>query len=179
VNLTTLYGFKAYRNSTAQIYARFFSYLNKPADTFYLDYIGGFTGMRSYPFFAIGGTTTAFTQLSYTFPLVTDINKQAGRHTLDKVFLKIFAEAGNGWNNSLSSTKLIKSGIGTELRFAFNSYYLFPLKLFVSSSYGFNQFDVNLPDEFISEGTSNNVTYGKELIFHFGLTFDFDVLNNE
>lgn len=181
VEFNTRYGFPisdSY-NHTGQFYGRFFSYLNKQDDSFYLDYIGGFTGMRSYPFFALGGTTTAFGQFSYIFPIKTDIDKQLGRYTLDKLFLRFFTEAGSTWNSPLHESNSLKTGIGSEIRFAFNSYYLFPLKLFISTSYGFNQFDVTLPDEFITETPTGEVSYGKELLFHFGLTFDFNILNND
>ncbi|MGM0546765.1 MAG: hypothetical protein ACQEST_08585 [Bacteroidota bacterium] len=73
----------------------------------------------------------------------------------------------------------MNTGIGNELRFSFKSFHLFPLKLFVSGAYGFNKFDVTLPTEFITEGSGTTVEYGWELYFHFGLTFDFDVLTHD
>lgn len=173
------WGYPLGRYSSINLYGRGFSYLNNPDDFFYLDYIGGFTGMRSYPYFAIGGNRTALAQLSYTFPLINKINNQVGRHTLDKLYLRLFAETGNGWNGPLDIGDNLKAGAGAEIRFAFNSYYLFPLKLFISGAYGFNKFDVTLPDEFITESTGGSVKYGQELLFHFGLTFDFDVLNHD
>jgi Tol biopolymer transport system component len=173
------FGFPAARNRTINLYGRGFSYLNQPDDYFYLDYIGGFPGMRSYPYFAIGGNTTAFTQLSYTFPMLQNLGEQIGRHTLDKLYLRLFAETGNGWGGPLKIGNNLKTGAGAELRFAFNGYYLFPLKLFVSGAYGFNKFDVTLPEAFITESSGGNVHYGNDLIFHFGLTFDFNVLNND
>ncbi|HKK47067.1 MAG TPA: hypothetical protein VJ964_16185 [Balneolaceae bacterium] len=176
---TVRYGYATDRHSAFDLYMRGFSYLNQPNDYFYLDYIGGFTGMRSYPYFAVGGNTTAMAQLSYTFPLLQDIHQQVGRYTLDKLFLRLFAETGNGWGGPLKIGDSLKTGIGTELRFAFNSYYLFPLKLFISGAYGFNKFDVTLPEAFITGSKGNSVTYGHELLFHFGLTFDFDVLNHD
>jgi len=177
---TTLrYGHSTGRHSSLNLYMRGFSHLNEPDDYFYLDYIGGFTGMRSYPYFAIGGNTTAMAQLSYTFPLLRNLHQQVGRYTLDKLFLRFFAETGNGWGGPLKIGNNLKTGVGTELRFAFNSYYLFPLKLFISGSYGFNKFDVTLPEAFITGSSGNSVTYGNELLLHFGLTFDFDVLNHD
>jgi hypothetical protein len=173
------YGHPLGRYSTINLYSRGFSYLNNPDNFFYIDYIGGFTGMRSYPYFAIGGNTTAMAQLSYTFPLMRDINQQAGRHTFDKLFLRLFAETGNGWQSPLKIGSNLKTGAGAEVRFAFNSYYLFPLKLFVSGAYGFNKFDVTLPQEFITNSSNGRLQYGHEFIFHFGLTFDFDVLNHD
>ena len=70
----------------------------------------------------------------------------------------------------------LKSGIGAELRLASSGYYLFPLKFFVSASYGFNDFSVTLPNAFQTGTNSNRVRYGREVLFHFGLTFDFELL---
>lgn len=177
IELSGRYGLSITENSSLLLHSRIFSYLNRPRDYFYQDYIGGFTGMRSYPYFALGGATTAFGQLSYNFPLVTDINSQAGPYTADKLFARFFVEAGNGWRTPLDIGASVKTGIGTELRFAFNSYYLFPMKLFISGAWGLNQFEVSLPDEFITGTRSGRVQYGRELLFHFGLTFDFNTLN--
>ncbi|MEX1121468.1 MAG: hypothetical protein WED82_05010 [Balneolales bacterium] len=155
--------------------SRFFSYLNPPGDTFFLDYIGGLPAMRSYPFFALGGTTTAYSQLSWYLPLVTGIEKQYGRLTPQKIFLRLFAEAGNGWGSDLNTGNNIKKGVGAELRFSLNSYYLFPTRFFISGAYGFDRFDMQLPEDFITTGESDHVSYGGELLFNFGLLFDFDI----
>lgn len=173
------YGYSLSGHTALSLYGRGFSYLNNPNDFFYLDYIGGFTGMRSYPYFALGGNRTAMVQISYTFPLLRDINEQWGRHSLDKLYLRLYGEAGNGWGGPLKIGENIKTGLGAEFRFAFNSYYLFPIKMFLSGSYGFNDFDVTLPDAFITNSASGKVPYGNDLLLHFGLTFDFNVLNND
>lgn len=174
---TIRYGFPASDHTAINLYGRGFSYLNRPDDSFYLDYIGGFSGMRSYPYFALGGSTTAYLKLSYTFPLLRNIHQQVGRHTFDKLYFQLFAEAGNGWRSSMNTGDNIKSGLGGELRFAFNSYYQFPIKLFVSGAYGFNKFDITLPQDFVTTNSNQQVSYGQNVIFHFGLTFDFNVFN--
>ncbi len=156
--------------------SRIFSYFSNPEDYFYLDYTGGLTGMRSYPYFAIGGQRTIWGRFSLLAPLKRDINKQIGAYTLDKLYGNLFFEAGNGWGGPLNIGDNIKTGIGTELRFALNSYYIFPLKFFLTTTYGFNRFNVTLPDQFISTSSENSITYGKELLFYFGLTFDFNQL---
>ncbi|MDZ7692610.1 MAG: hypothetical protein U5K69_16025 [Balneolaceae bacterium] len=179
VEFTTRYGFKLGEHSTGQVYSRFFSYFNSPEDSFFLDYIGGYTGMRSYPYFALSGNTTGFSQFSYIFPVFTEIQEQVGHHTFDKLFLRLFGEVGNGWNGPDGTGANLKTGIGAELRFSFNTYYLYPLKFFISGAYGFNQFQVQLPDEFITGNSSNRVSYGREPLIHFGLTFDFEILNND
>ncbi len=170
------YGFKLKSGQAFQARARGFAYFNNPNDSFYTDYIGGFLGMRSYPYFALGGDKTVFTSLSYFAPIAKKITKQVGPYTLDKLYARIFFEAGNAWNSPFGTDNKLKTGIGTELRLAMNGYYLFPLKLFVSASYGFNKFQLTLPEEFVTGSGNKTVTYGRELLFHFGLTFDFELL---
>ena len=170
------YGKKFVDKHVFQVHSRAFTYLQNPSEFFFLDYIGGFIGMRSYPFFAIGGNRTAWGSLSYFAPILTNMNKQVGPYTFDKVYARLFFEAGNGWSGPLEIGDNLKTGIGAELRFSLAGYYLFPLKFFVSGSYGFNRFDVTLPNDFITDSQSNRVNYGRELLFHFGLTFDFELL---
>ncbi len=170
------YGFDLPNEQALQARVRGFSYLNDTGDSFYADYIGGFLGMRSYPYFALAGEQTAFASLSWFLPLKTRIAQQAGPYTIDKIYARFFLEAGNAWKSPYSTGNNIKTGIGSELRVALNGYYLFPLKFFVSGSYGFNQFSLTLPREFLTESQSNRVSYGREFLFHFGLTFDFELL---
>lgn len=176
LELKSAYGLSLSENTNALFTARGFTYLNSPEDYFYLDYIGGLAGMRSYPFFSVGGQTTAFLRSSLLRPIARNINQQFGAYTLDKLYAHLFLEAGNAWGGPLDIGNNIKTGVGAELRFAFNSYYLFPMKFFVNSTYGFNRFDVNLPTEFISTTGQERAQYGHELLFYFGLTFDFDLL---
>lgn len=170
------YGFKLASGQAFQARTRGFAYFNTPEDSFYTDYIGGFMGMRSYPYFALGGDRTVLTSLSYFAPLIKNITKQAGPYTIDKLYARLFFETGNVWNSPFSDNSSLKSGVGAELRLAMNGYYLFPLKFFISTSYGLNEFDITLPPEFVTGSQSNRVTYGREFIFHFGLTFDFELL---
>ena len=156
------------------IRSRFFSYLDGPDEFFYLDYIGGMIGMRSYPYFALGGTTTAYSQLSWFIPLKTDIYRQMGRVTLDKIFLRLFTEAGNGWGGPLDIDNSIKTGVGAELRVGMNSYYLFPTSFFISGAYGFDSYDIQLPDAFITETATGRVGYGNQVLINFGILFDFE-----
>jgi len=162
------------REQRMNLRTRFFSYIDGPDEFFYLDYIGGMIGMRSYPYFALGGTTTAFSQLSWFIPLKTNIYQQMGRVTLDKVFLRMFAEAGNGWGGPLDIDKSLKTGVGAELRVGMNSYYLFPSSFFISAAYGFNSYDLQLPEAFITDTQGGRVAYGNQILINFGLLFDFD-----
>lgn len=176
VELKGRYGFGISGRTTGLLQSRAFTYLNSPSDFFYLDYMGGLAGMRSYPYFAIGGQTTAFMTGSLIFPVLTGIFTQAGANTIDKVFLRLFAETGNGWGGPLNIGNSLKSGAGAELRFAFSRNYIFPMKLFMNGSYGFNRFEIEFPSEFIRTGSGNTSQYGGEFLFYIGLTFDFDSL---
>lgn len=167
-------GFNLFEETTAVLTTRGYSFLNKPDDFFYMDYTGGLVGMRSYPFFALGGRQTFFTRFSLLQPLFTSINKQFNSATFDKVFAHLFFETGNGWGGPLNIGDNMKTGLGAELRFAMNSYYLFPMKFFINTTYGLNRYSVTLPGEFISASGVQSVEYGRELLFYFGLTFDFD-----
>lgn len=170
------FGFPVTNQSTGLLKSRVFAYLNNPEDYFYLDYNGGLSGLRSYPFFAVGGQRTALLRASYITPLIQNIYKQVGPYTLEKLYAHLYAESGNGWGGPLDIGRELKSGVGAELRFAFNNAYLFPMKFFLNTSYGFNRFNVTLPSSFVTSVESNQIQYGRELLFYFGLTFDFDVL---
>jgi Tol biopolymer transport system component len=153
---------------------RVFHYLTSNNEYFYLDYIGGFTGMRSYPFFALGGNTTAFGEISGYLPVWKRINRQFGRFTVNSIWIRGFLETGNGWGGPLGISSSPKTGAGAELRVSTNSYYLFPSKFFVSTAYGFNRFSLQLPSGFV--GTDGgHVQYGRSALVYFGLLFDFEL----
>lgn len=169
-------GFSINNRTKGALRSRFFSYLNSPNDFFYLDYTSGLSGMRSYPYFALGGQRTLFSRASILFPLFLDLNRQIRAYTVDKIFAHIYYETGNGWGGPLNNGNQLKHGVGAELRLSINNSYIFPLKFFINSSYGFNQFNVTLPSTFLSAEGNNTVKYGNEVLFYFGLTFDFDLL---
>ena len=174
--LDMIIGFTIHNESKGMIASRAFSYFNRPEDFFYLDYSGGLSGMRSYPYFAIGGQRTFFSRFSFFTPLKTDLSRQMGAYTFDKLYGHLFFEAGNGWGGPLEIGSNLKSGIGAELRLSLQGYYNYPLKLFINAAYGLNRFDVNLPDSFIRISGSDRIQYGREVLFYFGLTFDFNRL---
>ncbi|TVQ09656.1 MAG: hypothetical protein EA364_13590 [Balneolaceae bacterium] len=173
IELDTRLGFRAL-NENFELRSRFFTYFGAPDEFFFLDYIGGLIGMRSYPFFGIGGNTTAYTRLSYHVPLITGINRQSGRFLLDKVFARLFVETGNGWGGPLDIGNNLKTGIGAELRVAVQSSYLFPSRFFISGAYGLDKYGLRVPEGFITADGRETVSFGRELLINFGLLFDFD-----
>ena len=175
VEFDTRYGFSLFPSgSLFDVRTRFYTNFNSSDEYFFLDYIGGLPGMRSYSFFALGGNTTFFTQLNYHQPVFERIHRQAGRFTIDKLFARFFFETGNGWGGPLGVGNDLKSGLGAELRLSTNSYYLFPSRFFLSAAWGIDQFDVNLPESFITTTGQSSVRFGREVLFNFGLLFDFD-----
>lgn len=173
--LNNRFGFTLSGNSRALFTSRLFTYLNRPDNYFYLDYTGGMAGMRSYPYFALGGRHTYFTRASILFPLMKNINRKYNSAMVDKVYGHLFFEAGNGHGGPLDIGNRLKTGLGSELRIAFNNYYFFPMKLFLNTTYGLNRFEVTLPPQFITSDGGSQVNYGGELLFYIGLTFDFDI----
>ena len=176
VEIRTRFGFSLTQQMNAMITSRFFSYLNNPEDFFYQDYTGGMSGLRSYPYFSIGGQRTFFVRTSLLQPIFTQINHQIRHYTFDKLYAHFYFETGNGWGGPLNTGNNLKNGIGTELRFSLNSSYLFPMKFFINASYGISRFNVTFPPQFISSSGTDSMPYGRELLFYFGLTFDFDML---
>lgn len=170
----TRYGFRLFGDRLFDFRQRFYTNFAGSNEYFFLDYIGGLPAMRSYPFFGLGGNTTWFGQLNYHQPLWGRIHRQAGRFTVDKIYLRMFAETGNGWGGPLEVGNALKSGIGAEMRLSMNSYYLFPTRFFLSAAYGLDRYNVSLPESFITTTGQNGVSFGGELLFNFGLLFDFD-----
>ena len=174
IELRFRYGIPISSKLTADLETRGFTYLNNPTDDFYHDYIGGVLFLRSYPFYSIGGNTTFFSRLSLSFPLWTNINAQFQHILLDKIFLRLYGETGTAWRSTLLERNTLKVGIGAELRMALVSNHFLPTQLFVSTSYGFSTFNITLSDDFDTDLGSQSVSYGNDVLFHFGILFNFD-----
>ena len=145
------------------------SILGPPVPDFFDFYLGGLIGMKAYPFYAVSGNEVAWFDLTYRFPLFRDIDAKIGHLYLDKIFLSFSGDIGNAWTGNLSTAGRFKRGVGAELRFQLNSYYLFPTSIFLNASYGF--------DKFSSVINNQTVTYGKEWNFYGGVLFGFEILN--
>jgi outer membrane protein assembly factor BamA len=95
--------------------------------------------MKAYPFYAISGNELVYANLTYRLPLFRDIDYKFGHLYLDKIYLSVFGDLGNAWTGNLSESGNLKKGAGAELRFALNSFYLFPTAVFFSAAYGFDE----------------------------------------
>jgi hypothetical protein len=149
--------------------------IGDPVDSFYNDYVGGLIGARGYPFYALGGNQTAWLQASYHFPIFPAIREQVLFAYIDKLYGRLFVDAAASWTGAFPGADHIRRDAGAELRLSLGSFYLLPTAVFTSATYGFDAFDVQLDDGFLTPDGSSSVRYGGEWQWHFGVLFDFDL----
>ncbi len=149
--------------------------LGKAVDDFYDDYVGGLSGARGYPFYALGGNETLWAQASYFLPLFPDIRQQLLWIYVDKAFLRVYADAAAAWTGGWPGFRAMRKDIGVELRLKLGSYYLLPTSIFLSTTYGLDAFELELDEDFVTASGQRFVRYGSEFQWHFGVLFGFDV----
>ncbi len=149
--------------------------LGAPVDDFFDDYVGGLTGARGYPFYALGGNETLWMHASYNLPLFPDINRQILFVYITKLYARLYADAASAWSGTGLRPSGLRKDVGAELRLGLGSFYLFPSAVFVSATYGLDRFDFVLDEGFLAPDGRDRVTYGKEMLFHFGVLFNFDL----
>ena len=157
--------FPVFERSTLTTQFRLGNIFGKTVPDFFDFYLGGIVGMKAYPFYAISGNKIAWLDLTYRFPLLTDIDTRLGILYIDKIFMSFYGDIGNAWNSGESN--VFKKGAGTEIRISMDSFYEFPTDLFISAAYGF--------DRFSSVILNKTITYGKEWRIYGGLLFGFDI----
>jgi hypothetical protein len=150
--------------------------LGAEKDDFYNDYVGGLTGARGYPFYALGGNETLWLQAGYTFPIFPRIKKQFLFTYIDKMYLKLYGDAAWAWSGSWPGMTNARKDVGAEVRFGLGSYYLLPTALFISATYGLDAFDFQLDEGFVTPDGATSVRYGESWQWHLGILFDFDQL---
>ena len=160
-------GLYIFNNHSVNLKLRAAGILGKPVDSFYDFYAGGLIGMRGYPYFSMGGGRLAHANLTYRFPLISKIDTRISPLYLDKLYLSIFGDVGDAWNGDGERLKDFKKDIGFELRLQAFSSYVFPTSIFFSAAYG--------TDKFTSRFSGKDITYGKEMIYYFGMLFGFDI----
>jgi hypothetical protein len=149
--------------------------LGGEVDDFFNDYVGGLIGARGYPFYALGGNQTAWLQVAYHFPIWSQVDTRVLFLNVDKVYGRVYADAAAAWTGSRLRLSDFRKDVGAEIRVGLGSFYLLPTALFVSATYGFDEFDFQLGEGFVTPDGRNTVTYGRELSVHFGILFDFDL----
>lgn len=160
-------GMYLFRNHSLNLKLRGAAILGKPVDSFYDFYAGGLIGMRGYPYFSLGGGRVAHANLTYRFPLISKIDMRISPLYLDKLYLGLFADIGDAWYGTAPKLNDFKKDIGFELRLQAFSSYVFPTSIFFSMAYG--------TDSFTKRFQGTDVTYGKEIIYYFGMLFGFDI----
>jgi Tol biopolymer transport system component len=152
-------------NQTLTAQFRAGSILGPTVPDFFDFYLGGLIGMKSYPFYAVSGNEIGWLNLTYRFPLFSDIDTRLGHMYLDKVYFSVYGDIGNAWTGNFPSFNEFKKGAGAEIRVKMNSFYIFPTCIFINASYSFDKISRVIRGE--------NVTYGKEFQFYGGILFDF------
>ncbi|MCA0389745.1 MAG: biopolymer transporter Tol [Bacteroidetes bacterium] len=167
LEINTGYSFETFRGHSLGVKLRGGTIFGPSVPDFFDFFLGGLVGMKAYPFYAISGNEIVYANLTYRMPLFRDIDYKFGHLYLDKIYLTLFGDLGNAWTGNLSESGNLKKGVGAELRFSLNSFYLFPTAVFFSAAYGFD--DVTKATQ-----TGEVVKYGKEWNFYGGVLFGFD-----
>ncbi len=165
--LNVLSAIKLFSSTALTTKLRIGSIMGLQAPEFFDYYLGGLIGMKEYPFYAVGGNKVAWLNMSYRFPVWKNIDTKVGHLYIDKVFLSVFGDFGNAWDGDVPKAKAFKKGVGSELRFALNSFYLFPTSVFFNACYGFDRVE-KMVDK-------TPVKYGREFLFYAGILFDFNL----
>ncbi len=158
---------QVFNKHTLSTQFRIGSILGKTVPDFFDFYLGGLVGMKSYPFYSISGNEIAWLNLTYRFPLLTNIDTQIGHIYIDKIYFSVYGDIGNAWNGKTPALSQFKKGVGSELRIKLNSFYIFPTSLFFNAAYSFDKIERTIRKE--------KVIYGKEWNFYGGILFDFSL----
>lgn len=149
--------------------------LSDAVDPFFNDYVGGLTGARGYPFYALGGNETLWFQAAYHVPLVPRIGRQVLFTYVDKIYGRLYADAAMAWSGAWPGLDKVRKDVGAEVRVKLGSFYLLPTALFASATYGLDAFDFQLDEDFVTPDGQGTVRYGEEWQWHFGVLFGFDL----
>ncbi len=136
-------------------------FITTEVDSFFNFFGGGILGNRGYPYFSIEGRKLLLGRATYRFPLIRNIDVRVRHLYFDKVFLGVFFDYGNAFNENKLDFNRFKSSVGAELRMDMFSFYSYPTRFFFNAAYGLDEFQVA------------NQTYGKEWRFYFGLSFGY------
>ncbi|MFO7891409.1 MAG: hypothetical protein R6V04_13845 [bacterium] len=136
-------------------------YIDRSVDDFYYFFGGGLEGLKGYSFYSLQGKKLLQFDAAYRFPVCTNINTRLWFLHLHKLYLSVYAQAGNIWSSEKFDTAEIKRDVGVQLRLQMFSFYTFPLCLTFDSVYGFDRYKLR------------GNTYGDEWRFYFGVLFDF------
>lgn len=136
-------------------------WIDRPVDDFYHFFAGGLDGLKGYPYYSLDGQQLLQAGLTYRFPLARKMGVHFLWFNFDNLFLSVYGQAGNAWTGKKVTTDDWMRVAGAQMRLGLFSFYSFPMALTFDAAYGLDRF------------TKNNVTYGREWRYYFGLLFDF------
>jgi hypothetical protein len=142
-------------------------WIDTPVDSFFNFFAGGLPGLRGYPFYSIEGRKMLLGRFNYRFPIFSLWQKRFLNVTTDKMFLGIFFEFGNAFNEDKLTFSRFKRDVGVDLRFSSFSFYSFPTALSFQAAYG------------LDRASNENYTYGKEWRYYLTVLFDFDLFQEQ
>jgi hypothetical protein len=150
------------------------SILGPDVNEFFNFYAGGFSGMKGYPFYGIGGNEYARVNLTYRFPISDNLDFKVLQIYFSKLYASLFADYGNAWTGEAMINDF-KRDLGMELRLETFSWYAYPTRIFVSGAYGLDSFSKKF---YIGDvKREKTVDYGKEWRFYLGVLFGFDIFD--
>ncbi|HEX9652192.1 MAG TPA: hypothetical protein VGA99_00645, partial [bacterium] len=136
-------------------------FIDAEVDSFFHFFGGGILGNRGYPYFSIEGRKLLLGRATYRFPLFRNIDRRLKHLYFDEIFLGLFYDYGNAFNESRIDFDRFKSSVGVQLRMDMFSFYSYPTRFFFNAAYGLDEFQIA------------NQGYGKEWRFYFGLSFGY------
>jgi len=163
-----------FHHQTLSFWLRRTSVITDSDESFFYNYLGGFLGMRGYSYYAIGGYELAHMQMNWIFPVWEDIDASLANIYFNRLYGSIYTDFGNAWNGKADLNNF-KKDIGFELRLETTSFYLLPLRVFFSGTYGLDETVTKLQEGFQTTDGKKEVRFGKEWLFHFGILFNFDL----
>jgi hypothetical protein len=136
-------------------------FIDQPVHSFYNFFGGGLDGLKGYPYYSIEGRRFIQLGLAYRFPISRNMRLRLWFLHFDKLFIALYGEAGDAWNDGGLKTTQWKRDVGLQLRLGLVTFYSYPMSLFFDAAYGLDSF------------TFKDQSYGGELRTYFGLLFDF------
>jgi Tol biopolymer transport system component len=135
--------------------------IEKPVNSFLNFFGGGLLYLRGYPFYSIEGRKLLLTRFKYSLPLLRNLDWQLFHIYFDKLYGHVFYDYGNAFDQNKLKEVDFKRDVGLELRLNMVSFYSYPAYFFASAAYGLDKF------------THENVLYGKEWRYYFGVSFGY------
>lgn len=142
--------------------------LDNVVDDFFYLYLGSRDGLRGYTYFSLGGRRNVLFSATYRFPFMRNINWQLWSFYFQSLYLGVFAEAGNAWDEDEFVTEGYKRDVGFEVRLKGFSFYSYPLAASFEAAYGLD--DLVYTDPFDLEMT---LYEGKHWRYYGSILFNF------